>query len=213
MNNTNINGNNNNINTNNEEKKSKTSKKSKTNVDDKKERILKAKIHLLNHNLKINGYDLLKGANKNRTYKKKTIMLKDIVDNKEKSSNVKIRNYLKKWLEIIRKINDRESQLLKALIVSKTNFENRNKMKLLKAYINWKNLCQKKKSSTPIQLGLKHLLKGLLKNKFRDILKKTDIVNINVERGLSIYDALIKVVKILCLTTKILKIYYPKIKN
>ena len=189
-------------------------KKSKTNVDDKRERILKAKIHLLNHNLKINGYDLLKGANKNRTYKKKTIMLKNIVDNKEKSSNINIRNYLKKWLEIIRKINDRESQLLKAIIVSKTNFENRNKMKLLKAYINWKNLCQKNKSSTPIQLGLKHLLKGLLKNKFRHILKKTDIVNINVERGLSIYDALIKgdknVAKCIALRNLFIRPYFNK---
>ena len=124
-----------------------------------------------------------------------------------------MRNYLNKWLNKIKQYNKRENQLLKAIKVSKTNFENKNKMKLLKAYLKWRNLCRKK-NLTPIQLGLKHLLKGLLEKKFNHIIKKTEIINIDIKRGLSVYDALLNgdknMAKCISLRNLFLKPYFNK---
>ena len=41
-------------------------------------------------------------------------------------------------------------------------------------------------------LGLRHLLRGLILNIFKRLMKNTESVNINVDRGKSIYDAILK---------------------
>ena len=184
--------------------------------DEKKERILKAKIHLLQHNKNTNGKDLLNGADLINTHKKKHLSVNKIAELTEKTSNINLRNYLKRWLDKIKKFNRRESQLLKAIKVSKTNSDNKDKIMLLKAFLKWRNLCRKK-NSTPIQLGLKHLLKGLLGNKFKHIMKRTEIVNIDVKRGESIYDALLRgdknVAKCIALRNLFIRPYFNRWKR
>ena len=191
-------------------------RRGKKKDDEKKDRILKAKLHLLQHNKNINGKDLLNGADLIHTHKKKNISVNKIVELTEKSTTIGLRKYLNRWLDKIKKYNRRESQLLKAIKVAKTNSDNKDKIMLLKAYLKWRNLCRKK-NVTPIQLGIKHLLKGLLGDKLNHLMKRTEIVNIDVKRGESIYDALLRgdknVAKCISLRNLFLRPYFNRWKK
>ena len=166
-------------------------KKCKIDMNDRNSRILKAKFHLLKHNTNINAVNLFKGAEIEKIRNKRRISLSKAIETKNKIEKNNLRKYIRKWRDNILNMKEREKYLKNALKVSKTNKDYQNKLSLLKALLIWKNNV-KKGSSVPLLLGLRHLLRGLLFNIFKQLMKNTENININVGRGKSIYDAILK---------------------
>jgi len=189
--------------------------KSKLMMSNKNQRILEAKNHLLMHNKKINGPNLFKGAEVDEIKKRKRLSLSKAIETKNKIEKINLRKYLRKWKEIAKLMNDREKYLTNAFKVTKTNKDHQKNLSLLKALLKWRNN-SKKGSNVPILLGLRHLLRGLILNIFKRLMKNTESVNLNVDRGKSIYDAILngdtKVAKHIALRNLFLRPYFNRWK-
>ena len=74
--------------------------------NDMKQRILKAKEHMLKHNINENAEDLLDALKSVHDYNKRINLLKKILLEKQKKMNDLLRKYLKKWNDIAQKLKN-----------------------------------------------------------------------------------------------------------
>ncbi|MGL4948360.1 MAG: hypothetical protein ACRC42_03155, partial [Mycoplasma sp.] len=146
--------------------------------------------HLKKHNIKQNAPPLLKNMKSLADKNKKKKALKSLPPKREKCEKNNLKKYYDKW----------KNQLHKMLLKDMANRLKFNQFKhlfklfdngVMKYFLWWKFKSQMKKSSTPYEIGIDKIRWSTVREPLKKFLKKADMINWEIPRGLSAQKALI----------------------
>ena len=159
--------------------------------DLEKKNIPEAAEHIKKTNILKNGQPLIDELKDKSLKNKKKKALKSMPKRRKAGELNKLKNFMDRWNKQVHKmlLNDMKNALKYRALRNLYNLYDNG---LMKYFTIWRTKAGFTKSTSPIQQGADVLRKAVIRQPFKKFIKKADMLNLKIPRGLSTQTALIR---------------------